>query len=122
MDIIFRRALGVETMIDKSSPLRAGAINLFENLNGGIPDGSAIYGVLLNSKGVAVNGFGDSSNLPGQGNDLIIESLVVKDLKMSTLEVLGVHFSTCDNDPTNDQTAIKATIGNGVCMCLCISI
>jgi len=113
LDIVFRNAMNAETAEDLANPLRASALELFASSNGNLPDGSSIYGALFNSFGVAVLGFGDSNNGVGQGLDLTIKDLTIKDLTLDTMEIPGIYFSKCDNDPSNDATAIRPTIANG---------
>ena len=114
MDIVFRRGLNRETKKDKQYPLRQMCIKLFENPTQ-IPDGSAIYGLLLNSKGVAVNGFGDSSNLEGQGEDILVRNVDISDLMLDTNEIPAIYFSECDNSSMNifDPIEIRGTIPQG---------
>ena len=113
LDIVFRNAMNAETAEDLANPLRASALELFASSNGNLPVGSSIYGALFNSFGVAVLGFGDSKNGVGQGLDLTIKDLTIKDLILDTMEIPGVYWSKCDNDPSNDATAIRPTIANG---------
>ena len=62
------------------------ASDLFINPNeNGYGDGGVVYGILLNSRGGAVMGFG---NAPSQSTNAIIENVYIHDLAISPLEKL----------------------------------
>ena len=56
----------------------------------GLPDGSAIYGVLLNSHGVAINGFGASPNFAGQ--NATIHNVSIHDMSLKVNEIPAICF------------------------------
>ncbi|ETO35330.1 hypothetical protein RFI_01733, partial [Reticulomyxa filosa] len=58
------------------------ALPLFVNKHG-LPDGSAIYGILLNSKGVAINWFGAAKS---RSQKATIENVTIHDLNIKVLE------------------------------------
>ena len=64
LDIGFRYALGLTTDDDRNDPLYDISIDLFANPSM-LPDGSALYGIVLHSRGVAIKGFGQATN--GEG-------------------------------------------------------
>ena len=77
LDIAFRNEINQITQKDKESELYPISIALYPNKYR-IPSGSAGYGMLFNSKGFAVQGFGDSDNLnDAQGSGLVEFLLIV---------------------------------------------
>lgn len=63
---------------------RPDAADLFENEQG-LPDGSALYGIVIDKNGVAVNGFGESP-----GSDIITnENVILDNVRVSNLK----HFA-----------------------------
>lgn len=85
LDLAKRYVLNENTQNDRNNPLFDEAIELFINKDG-LPDGSAIYGILLNSKGVAVNDFGTSPPNNG-GNDVNINNVSIHNLELSVAEI-----------------------------------
>ena len=63
------------------------SVSLFDNDVGGFPDGSAVYGILLNSAGVAVDWFGARSSVMSE--NLVLSDIVIKDLNLKVKEVIG---------------------------------
>ena len=53
LDIAYRHTLGLSTKYDRRNPLFDISIDMFANPFN-VPDGSAIYGMVFNSKGMAV--------------------------------------------------------------------
>ena len=115
MDLIFRYfAVGYTSISDKErdSDLYRKTLNLFKNHHS-MPDGSAIYGVLLNSFSVAVNGFGDSSNHgPRSGSDVIMDNVKIDDMKLRVNEVIAMYFERCGDVDAETQTIQKGPFGD----------
>ena len=63
------------------------ALNEFDNNVGGLPDGSALYGILLNSAGAAVDWFGASTS--SMSENAVLENIIIKDLNLKVNEVIG---------------------------------
>ena len=63
------------------------AHDIFNNNNGGLPDGSALYGIILNSPGVAVNWFGSAST--AMSENVLLENILIHDLIIKVNEVVG---------------------------------
>eukprot|EP00485_Elphidium_margaritaceum_P008249 CAMPEP_0202688380 /NCGR_PEP_ID=MMETSP1385-20130828/3905_1 /ASSEMBLY_ACC=CAM_ASM_000861 /TAXON_ID=933848 /ORGANISM="Elphidium margaritaceum" /LENGTH=1949 /DNA_ID=CAMNT_0049343345 /DNA_START=200 /DNA_END=6049 /DNA_ORIENTATION=+ len=68
------------------------AVDLFMNPNeNGYGDGGVVYGVLLNSRGGAVMGFG---NAPSQSNNAVLDNVYIHDLAIAPLEKLKFKTSS----------------------------
>lgn len=108
MDIAFRNALGQNINSDYyNRALFDKSIKLFRPKNN-LPDGSALYGLLLNSHGVAVGGFGEASKPhKNAGNKIIINDLDVQNLKLEINEVPIIHFSKCHNEELTKKIVDK---------------
>eukprot|EP01084_Bolivina_argentea_P250266 419248_1 len=96
LDIAYRWQMGLSTDEDKKDPLYEISIKMFEN-KFGVPDGSAIYGMIFNSRGIAVQGFGDSPNDNDfQGNILKIDNVNIHGLQLNMNEIPAVYFDRCE--------------------------
>eukprot|EP01083_Nonionella_stella_P235151 827155_1 len=111
MDLAFRFAVGQSTDYDQKHPLFAHAIDLFINEEG-LPDGSALYGIVLHSHNVAVGGFGQHLNEEGHGENVAIENVNIHDLKLKVLEVPAMYFDKCSDAQTSDITVLKGPFGD----------
>jgi len=85
MDMVYFHVIdGVE--YDDTDEQWMKAKDLFINPNeNGYGDGGVVYGILLNSRGGAVMGFG---NAPSQSTNAVIENVAIHDLAISPLEKL----------------------------------
>ena len=81
MDLAFRFAANQQIEGDTEHPLYEQAIDLFIN-DEGLPDGSAIYGIIMHSHNVAVNGFGQSLNEEGHGEEVEMENINIHNLAL----------------------------------------
>eukprot|EP01083_Nonionella_stella_P281948 959587_1 len=83
-----------------------------------LPDGSAVYGMIFNSKGLATQGFGDSPNKNYySGQDLYIENVKIHGLQINMNELPGVYFDRCEGffknrDGTTSVTPIFGRFGD----------
>lgn len=98
MNVVFRfltdRLPQSEADEDPAFPI---AFELFSNSHR-LPDGSAVYGIVLNSHSVAVDGFGDSENGGHRhGDGAVLSNIEVTDLKLSVAEVIAMYFDECDH-------------------------
>jgi len=85
---------------------------LFMN-DGGLPDGSAIYGILLNSFSAAVHGFGASANIEhDQGRDVTINNVQISGLRLAVREVPALFFDKCDNASLTSNTLQRGPFGD----------
>ncbi len=76
-----------------------------------MPDGAGIYGILLNSFDVAVNGFGASQNDGNRhGQDIKMEDVVMDDMKLRVREVAAMYFDKCEDPKSEIQTILKGNI------------
>ena len=79
----------------------------------GLPDGSAVYGILLNSHSVAVNGFGASLNDEEEhGSDVTINDVQINDLRLSANEIPALYFDKCSNATSTTNTIQKGPFGD----------
>ena len=115
MNFAFREAIGDRFLNkEKRKSVYKKGIELFLNENG-LPDGSALYGILLNSHSVAVNGFGDSSNDHQQGENILIEAVEIHDLVLEVNEVPAMYFDDCtelDENGDGNVTINKGPFGD----------
>ena len=108
MDYVFRDLSGDElTAEEKLSELYIKGMDLFNNTER-LPDGSAIYGIILNSFNVAVNGFGGSENEDLYGENITISNVHIDDMELLVTEIPAIYFDLCE-DP--DSTNIKIQKG-----------
>ncbi len=96
MDLVFRELIGDKLLQkERRNAIYQKGKDLFINTEG-LPDGSAIYGILLNSYSVAVNGFGDAENIGmNQGESVLIEDVEIHDLALKVDEVPAIYFDEC---------------------------
>merc|ERR1719384_1887708 len=113
MRIAFRHFLGASTDADRASNLYFQAVSLFGNPSK-LPDGSSLYGIIMNSKNAAVLGFGDSVNNKGDGESLRIRDVHIHDLRQLANEVPAVYFDKCDNADAVTKTVLKGPFGDVV--------
>ena len=119
MDLVFRVLIGDITEDTIISGCRVGdnpnyiaGRALFLNPQG-LPDGATIYGVLFNSKSFAVGGFGASPNGPGEGVDLDLNHVKIKDLRQRVNDVPVLYFDKCDDPMSTTITIQKGPFGGG---------
>ena len=109
MDIVFDVLTGSskeEDVEDDESYQNGKALFVNED---GLPDGSAVYGILLNSHSVAVGGFGASVNTDDDhGSVVLINDVHVHDLRLSVNEIPALYF-----DKWTDPNATTNTIQKG---------
>ena len=116
MDIAFRFFIQESTATDLASDLYDISIELYSNKisdtvifngrnrgnvlnpNSRLPDGSALYGIVMHSRNLAVFGYGQFENLLGDGEDVLIENVAIDDLRLKANEVPAVYFDECDDD------------------------
>ena len=78
-----------------------------------LPDGSAVYGILLNSHSIAVFGFGQSLNEDDDhGNDVTINDVQINDLRLSANEIPALYFDKCSNATSTTNTIQKGPFGD----------
>ena len=95
MDMIFQNAIRSLSPSDRNSEQFARANALFGN-DEGLPDGSAIYGIILNSFSIGVHGFGDAENIGSQqGRNILIQDVDIKDLALKVTEIPAIEFNAC---------------------------
>ena len=111
MDLAFRFAANQKLDGDERHPLYQQAIDLFIN-DEGLPDGSAIYGVIMHSHNVAVNGFGQSSNEQGHGEEVEMENIDIHNLKLKLFEIPAMFFDKCASEETADVTILRGPFGD----------
>ena len=109
MDMVFdvlTGSLREEDVVDDESYQKGKALFVNED---GLPDGSAVYGILLNSHSVAVGGFGASVNTDDDhGSVVLINDVHVHDLRLSVNEIPALYF-----DKWTDPNATTNTIQKG---------
>eukprot|EP00485_Elphidium_margaritaceum_P000739 CAMPEP_0202687368 /NCGR_PEP_ID=MMETSP1385-20130828/3059_1 /ASSEMBLY_ACC=CAM_ASM_000861 /TAXON_ID=933848 /ORGANISM="Elphidium margaritaceum" /LENGTH=688 /DNA_ID=CAMNT_0049342149 /DNA_START=102 /DNA_END=2168 /DNA_ORIENTATION=- len=113
LDIAFRAELGKTTDNDKSHKLYDLSLDMYKNPYR-LPDGSTLYGMIFNSKGLAVQGFGDSDNEHREhGNKLYLENVNVDGLRLSVNEIPTLYFDRCDGYYRNEDgsTSITPVLG-----------
>eukprot|EP01083_Nonionella_stella_P170654 581272_1 len=114
MDLMLRHTID-QTLITESerqSALFQQSLDLFKNHHL-MPDGSALYGIVLNSFNVAVNGFGDSDNNGmRKGQNIIIENVVIEDLKLRVNQVNAMYFDSCEDSDAQSVTVLKGPFGD----------
>ena len=89
-----------------------GARDLFINPSG-MPDGGATYGILFNSKAPAIGGFGVSPNTePEDGQDLTINNVEIRGLRLEANEIPVVYFDKCDNPQSRAHSIQKGPFGD----------
>jgi len=71
-----------------------------------LPDGSSLYGILLNSWGPAVFGFGDS---PNRSSTVEFENISIHDLYHSTKEVIGYYHLS-----NNQRVPLRGPFGEQI--------
>lgn len=71
------------------------AYNLFANKDK-FPDGASLYGIVLNSFGPSVFGFGDS---PNNSSNITINNVYIHDLKNSIKEIIGYYTTNNNRTP-----------------------
>eukprot|EP01084_Bolivina_argentea_P267906 454915_1 len=111
MDIAFRYFIKSNTQSDIESDLYGVSLELYHN-KFGLPDGSALYGILLNSYGWAIFGLGQERNDNGDGQDITIRNVKIRDLKLHSNEVPSIYFDECIDANTEDKTFIKGPFGD----------
>eukprot|EP01084_Bolivina_argentea_P107949 192953_1 len=96
LDIAYRHEMGQSTAEDKQHPLYGIALDLYVN-PGRLPDGSTLYGMIFNSRGFAVQGYGDSPNEEcDDGSKLYIEDVNIHGLKLYLNEMPALYFDRCE--------------------------
>eukprot|EP01084_Bolivina_argentea_P030213 56020_1 len=109
MDVVFRDALHVVQPSEKESSVYAQAMALFSNRKE-LPDGSSIYGIVLNSFSVAVGGFGDATS---RIQDKVrLNNINIKDLRLAVNEIPAIYFDTCDNGLSVLRQVLKGPFGD----------
>jgi hypothetical protein len=64
----------------------------------GLPDGASLYGIVLNSFGAAINGFGTSPDNPSKDDDVTITNVRIRDLQLATKEIPGYFTEISENE------------------------
>jgi hypothetical protein len=80
------------------------ALRLFNNPSG-LPDGGAIYGLVLNSKGVAIFGWGTSQE---RSTSALLENVEIFGIKLATNEFFAYEAS--DSPPFSTQSGPHADV------------
>ena len=129
MDIAFRYFNDESTLNDLNHNLYNISIELFVNkpsetilFNGRnrgnilneddrLPDGSAIYGIVLHSRNLAVFGYGQFENFVGDGENVEIENVQISDLRIKTNEIPAIYFDEC-HDEFSLRTIVKGPFGD----------
>ncbi len=97
-DIIFNRTILGQDV--SGNPLFDDALALYDNPSG-FPDGSAQYGIIINSLGAAVAGFGKQAS--GQSSvDVTIKDVTIQNLNLNVREVVALFDG---NTPLRGFTA-----------------
>merc|ERR1719334_2673415 len=113
MDMVFdvlTGSLREEDVVDDESYQKGKALFVNED---GLPDGSAVYGILLNSHSVAVGGFGASANADDDhGIDVTINDVHVHDLRLSANEIPALYFDKCSDPNATTNTIQKGPFGD----------
>ena len=113
MDMVFDVVTGSskeEDVVDDESYQKGKALFVNED---GIPDGSAVYGILLNSHSVAIGGFGASANKEDDhGIDVTIKDVHVHDLRLSANEIPALYFDKCSDPNATTNTIQKGPFGD----------
>lgn len=114
MDLVFGVLTGsISESAASFDELYEAANDLFLNHEGGLPDGSAVYGVVLNSHSVAVGGFGASLNEEVEhGQNATISNVHVHDLSLRVNEVPALYFDRCGDGDNDSMTANKGPFGD----------
>jgi len=112
MDIVFGVLAGRMDEADvPDNDLYQKAKALFIN-EGGLPDGSAIYGIVLNSNSVAIGGFGASANDQDEfGRDVTINNVQISGLRLAVNEVPALYFDKCSDAAATSTSAQKGPFG-----------
>ncbi len=114
MDLVFKKLTGAKKINGvkiKDIPNYIAGKALFENTEE-LPDGSALYGVVLNSKSVAVGGFGEGNNDEGDGQDLTINNVDIKGLRLNVNEIPVLYFDKCYDSESTSNTIQKGPFGD----------
>ena len=114
MDLVFGVLTGsISESAASSDPLYEAAKDLFLNHADGLPDGSAVYGIVLNSHSVAVGGFGASTNEEAEhGQNATISNVRVHDLSLRVNEVPALYFDRCGDGDIDSVTVNKGPFGD----------
>ena len=110
MDIAFRYFIDETTSNDKNNKLYEISISLYKNKQG-LPDGSALYGIVKHSFDLAVHGYGDKRNQKGDGENLFIKNVHIHDLKLGINEVPAIYFNKCNTARSKVKTPLKGPFG-----------
>merc|ERR1719410_1007149 len=113
MDLIFESLThDVFAIPTEDQALFTAASDLFLNPTG-MPDGSATYGILFNSKNPAVHGFGVSPDeSEDEGNDLTITNVDITGLRLSANEIPVLYFDKCYGRSGTKMTVQKGPFGD----------
>ena len=77
------------TVLDEDeTELFDAAIEIFNNSEG-LPDGSALYGIILKSAGVGVDWFGAGTTQ--YSSNAVIENVKIRDLKLKVNEIIAYY-------------------------------
>lgn len=81
----------------------------------GLPDGSAIYGILFNKSGIAINDFGfgccnnDSNETPDNySNNINISKVLIRNLVLNPREIVGIKNNNGLNQDFSGNTILLA--------------
>jgi len=78
-----------------------------------LPDGSAVYGIVLNSHSAAVGGFGASKNSEFEhGRDVTFSNVDIHDLRLSVHEIPALYFDKCHFAEATATTIQKGPFGD----------
>lgn len=104
LDIAYRFEMGKNTDYDDTKhPLYHICVEMFRNPFR-LPDGSALYGMIFNSFGLAVQGFGDSENEDkSDGSKLYLENINIKGLYLNVNEIPTLYFDRCEGYYFNED-------------------
>lgn len=113
LDLALRHFLGTSTIDDLEHPLYEQSVALYSNPSR-LPDGSAVYGVLLNSHDLAVFGYGGQRNRNGDGEDVVMDNVQIEGLQLSVNEVPAMYFDQCRGRGAQSQSAtiVKGPFGD----------
>mmetsp|Transcript_50019 Transcript_50019/g.79678 ORF Transcript_50019/g.79678 Transcript_50019/m.79678 type:complete len:664 (+) Transcript_50019:54-2045(+) len=124
MDLVFRELSGDQlTTEERESEIYQKATRLFRDANPyQLPDGSAQYGILLNSHSVATHGFGDARNdQEDMGRNISMKEVSVHHLQMATDEVPAMYFDQCTSPETSAKSLLRGPFGDVINIRLMLS-
>ena len=111
LDLAMRHFLGTSTVDDVEHPLFSESVSLYSNPSR-LPDGSAVYGVLLNSHDLAVFGYGDQRNAKGDGEGITIDDVQIEGLHLAVNEVPAISFDQCQDADNEEAVILKGPFGD----------